>query len=162
MTTRNLTLTSLFATLLFISSYFKLPIGMVPVTTQTFFVVIIGLTLPPLHAFFATSISALLQIIFQNVLPSVTFGFILGFILCATLISWGKQFTSTTLQLSVLVAIGSLCIYAIGVPYFVWLTNGKYTLLSALSITMTPFLIGDTIKAIASIMIAKRLTKLNR
>lgn len=159
MKTKDITLTALFSVLLFISSFFKLPIGPVPVTTQTFFVLIIGLVLSPKLAFLATFINLILQSIFSNAHTSVTFGFIIGFIVAATVTSLIVQRKSTLLLRCVAVIIATLVIYACGTIYFNILLPSK-TFGEVIAITMTPFLIGDTLKAILAVFIAQRLKKL--
>lgn len=158
MKTKELTLTALFSVLLFISSFFKLPIGPVPVTTQTFFVLIIGLVLTPKLAFLATLINLLLQSIFSNAHANVSFGFIIGFVVAATLTAVIVQHRSSLLLRSMAVIIATLVIYACGTFYFNIIVPNK-TLGEVIALTMTPFLIGDTIKALFAIIVASRLKK---
>lgn len=162
MKAKQIALTSLFAVLLFISSYFKFPIGPVPVTTQTFFVIVIGMCLPLPLAFLATTISAVLQIVFQGAIPSPTFGFVLGFIVCAVFLAATQKIQQSIIVSAVLVVIASLFIYAVGIPYFMAMTNGKYDLIKTISLTFTPFILGDTIKAVVAMSIAPRIKKLLR
>lgn len=156
MKTKDITLTALFSVLLFISSFFKLPIGPVPVTTQTFFVLIIGLVLSPKLAFLATFINLILQSIFSNAHASVTFGFIIGFIVAATLTALITQRHSSFLISCITVIIATLAIYSCGTLYFNMMLPSK-TFSEVIAMTMTPFLIGDAIKAIFAILIAQRL-----
>lgn len=158
MKTKDITLTALFSVVLFISSFFKLPIGPVPVTTQTFFVLIIGLVLSPKLAFLATFINLMLQSIFSNAHASVTFGFIIGFIVAATVTSLIVQQKSSFLLSLMAVIIATLAIYACGTVYFNMMLPNK-TFSEVIAITMLPFLIGDTLKAIFAIFIAQRLKK---
>jgi biotin transport system substrate-specific component len=51
--------------------------------------------------------------------------------------------------------IGSLIVYAAGVPWLKVVTGMTYT--KALAVGMYPFLIGDTLKIIAAAFIAKSL-----
>lgn len=156
MKTKDITLAALFSVLLFISSFFKLPIGPVPVTTQTFFVLIIGLILSPKLAFLATVINLLLQIIFSNSLSSVSFGFIVGFIVAATLTAIIRQHQSSFLMSCIAVIIATLAIYACGTFYFSIMSPSR-TFNEVIALTMTPFLIGDAIKAVFAVIIAQRL-----
>lgn len=156
MKTRDITLTALFSVLLFISSFFKLPIGPVPVTTQTFFVLIIGLVLSPKLAFLTTLINLILQSIFSNAHASVTFGFIIGFIVAATVTSLIVQRKYSFLLSCVAVIIATLIIYACGTLYFNMMLPSK-TFSEVIAMTMTPFLIGDAIKAVFAVIVAQRL-----
>lgn len=156
MKTKDITLTALFSVLLFISSFFKLPIGPVPVTTQTFFVLIIGFVLTPKLAFLATFINLLLQSIFSSAYSSPTFGFIIGFIVASTLVSIMAKRQSSLLSSGIAAIAATLIIYTCGTLYFNMMFPNK-TFSEVLALTMIPFLIGDTIKALCAIVIARRL-----
>lgn len=160
MKTKQLTLAALLAALTLISSYFKFPIGPVPVTLQTFVVVLTGLVLLPKYAFLSQVISTVLLVVFNNALASPTFGFILGFILCATFISVMTKRSHALMTTLLAVIIGSLLIHIVGLAYFVTVLSQKYTVLSALAVTFTPFIIGDTLKAAAAIIISRRVKPL--
>lgn len=162
MKTKQLTLSALLAALTFVSSYFTFPIGPVPVTLQTFFVVLSGLVLLPKYAFLTQTISLLLLVIFKNALASPTFGFVIGFIVCASVIALITHRTNKLPIQVIAVIIGSLLIHVVGVLYFASVLSQKYTILSALAVTFTPFIIGDTLKAIAAIFISRRLQALKK
>lgn len=157
MKTKDLTLASLLAVLTFISSYFSFPIGPVPVTLQTTLVLLTGLLLKPSTAFLAQFTNVILMCLFRSSFASPTFGFLLGFILAATALAYMKE-KKFNLILAILIA--SILVYVIGVPYFTVLLSEKYTLISALNVTFTPFIIGDTIKAVVAYILANRLQKL--
>ncbi|QTU83117.1 biotin transporter BioY [Carnobacteriaceae bacterium zg-C25] len=161
MKTKDMTITALFSVLLFLSSFFKLPIGPVPVTTQIFFVLVIGLLLRPKLAFLSTLISLLLQCIFSMAYASLTFGFVIGFVISATVISLLTTNCPTTIRSIVSVSIGTLVIYICGTLYFHHMLPSK-TLLDVITLTTTPFLMGDFIKAILAIAMAKTLRKIYR
>ncbi|MBS4750285.1 biotin transporter BioY [Carnobacteriaceae bacterium zg-ZUI78] len=157
---KDITLISLFAVLTFVSSYFILPIGPVPVTTQTFFIIVTGLLLKPFSACLTQIINIMLMCVFKSAFASPTFGFLLGFVVSATILSLLTYRKKNMLLMVVATMIASICIYLVGIPYFVATTHGKYTFITALSVTLTPFIIGDTIKAIMAIIVAKTLRPL--
>lgn len=157
MKTKDLTLASLLAVLTFISSYFSFPIGPVPVTLQTTLVLLTGLLLKPSSAFLAQLTNVLLMCLFRSSFASPTFGFLLGFILAATTLAYMKEKKLNTI---LAIFIASILVYVIGVPYFTAMLSQKYTLISALNVTFTPFIIGDTIKAIVAYFLANRLQHL--
>ena len=78
---------------------------------------------------------------------SATFGYILGFVAAAALVGWLAQrgWTRTPWRTAAAMVLGSIAIYAIGVP---WLkaTLGL-TWSTAISLGLTPFLVADLLKA---------------
>lgn len=66
LTTRELTLCSLMAALTYISSFISLPLGPVPFTLQTLFVLLSGLILQKKAAVLAQSLHLLLILLFKG------------------------------------------------------------------------------------------------
>ena len=162
LTTKDLTLIALFAALTFVSSYIKIPIGPVPITAQTCFVLLTGLLLKPYAAFLAQVINLLLVIITRGgfgVFQQPSTGFLFGFILAATFIALICQKSQHVVLLVGTVLIASLLIYVIGVPYYMVATN-TLNIGKALSTVFIPFIIGDLIKAAIAFVAAARLRKL--
>lgn len=160
MKTKHLTITALFSVVLFISSYFTLPIGLVPVTTQTFFVILIGLLLPWQFALLATTTNLILQCLFQSAFLKPSFGFILGFIVASTLLSWLSYSKNAIIRQALSVISISLVLYIVGVAYFMVLFPHK-PFWDILSILVLPFLIGDTVKALLALTVVKHLKKIS-
>ncbi|SHK82214.1 biotin transport system substrate-specific component [Clostridium cavendishii DSM 21758] len=173
--TKDLILTSLFTALTCIGSYIAIPLGPVPITLQTFFVIMSGIIL-------GSKLGALSQITYLFIgllgipvfsggtggLTSVlkpSFGFILGFILAAYIIGkiTEKNRNLKTIIFSVL--LGNLIIYLIGIPYFYIIFSsfiGKsITLSKTLSYTLIPFIPGDLIKSFSLILLCNILLKKN-
>ena len=78
------------------------------------------------------------------------FGYLLGFVLSASLMSWlaSKGNDRNVVSALGLFIIGELAIYAIGVP---WLAIDLHiSLIKAISVGMTPFLIFDIAKAVVA------------
>ena len=79
---------------------------------------------------------------------SLLFGYLLGFIVAVALMSWlaTKGNDRQVVSAVGLFVIGELAIYAIGVP---WLAVDLHvSLAKAVTLGMTPYLIGDLIKAV--------------
>lgn len=169
--TRDLIITSLFTSLTAVGGFIAIPLGPVPITLQTIFVVLSGLIL-------GAKLGALSQIIYIILgllgLPifsggtggltsvvSPSFGFLIGFIAAAYVIGKVTEKNKSLSKIIYSVILGSFVIYAIGVPYFYFIfTNflGKsINFYTALKYACIPFIPGDIIKAVISIILAKKL-----
>lgn len=131
----TLTLSALFCTLICVGSFMRIPMpNMIPITLQTFFVLLTGLVLPLKASILATvSYMALGLIglpIFSGgggigyvLMPS--FGFIIGFVVASVIMSiiaekLKKRSFSQYFAISLL---GVAVIYIIGILYFAFITN---------------------------------------
>ena len=171
LTTRDLIITSLFTSLTVVGGFISIPLGPLPVTLQTLFVVLSGLIL-------GAKLGALSQITYVILgligLPifsggtggltsvvSPTFGFLISFIVAAYVIGKLTEKNKSLPRIICSVILGSLIIYVIGVPYFYFIfTNylGKsINFYAALKYACIPFIPGDIIKAILAIILAKQL-----
>jgi biotin transport system substrate-specific component len=171
LTTRDLIITALFTSLTAVSGFISVPLGPVPITMQTIFVVLSGLII-------GAKLGALSQIIYVILgligLPifsggtgglisivSPTFGFLIGFIVAAYVIGKLTEKNKSLTKIIYAVIVGSLIIYIIGVPYFYFIFThylGKgINFYQALKFACLPFIPGDIIKAIISITLAKQL-----
>ena len=131
----TLTLSALFCTLICISSFIRIPMpNMMPVTLQTFFVLLTGLVLPLKASTLAITTYIALGLIGLPIfsgggglgyvlLPN--FGFIIGFLIATVIISVITQkFNYSKLwQYIVISLLGIAVIYIIGVLYFAFITN---------------------------------------
>ena len=131
----SLTLSALFCTLICVGSFIRIPMpNMMPVTLQTFFVLLTALVLP----FKASTLAILTYIalglmglpIFSGggglgyaLMPS--FGFIIGFVVATVIISFltEKLKNRKLWHLIVISLLGIVIIYLIGILYFVFITN---------------------------------------
>jgi biotin transport system substrate-specific component len=171
LSTRDLIITALFTALTAVSGFISIPLGPVPLTLQTLFVVLSGLLL-------GGKLGALSQITYVILgligLPifsggsggltsvvSPTFGFLLSFIVTAYVIGKLTEKNKSLFRIISSVTLGSFIIYIIGVPYFYFIfTNylGKsINFYTALKYACIPFIPGDIIKAALSIILAKQL-----
>lgn len=164
LTTREVTLSSLMAALTLISGYISLPLGPVPFTLQTLFVLLTGLILQKRAAFLAQGLHLFLILIFKGFQSflSPSFGFVLGFIVGAYFMARFLENRPFTIK-SVIVAIlmGSSIFYLLGLPYMTFILNGYLDLNMANSLILKTgfllFLPGDVIKAVFAFIISARL-----
>lgn len=125
----------------------------VPLTLQTFAVLLTGAALGSLRGVLALTIYALAGVAgvpwFAQGASGygfATFGYILGFILAAFIVGkLAEHGNSTTLLRSAyLMVVGNVAIFAVGVS---WLkVSFDWTWANAIAQGLTPFLIGDAIK----------------
>lgn len=168
---RSLILCALFAALTAVGSLVKIPIGGVMIITlQTFFVFLAGLMLEPKYAFFSQLVYMAMGLIGLPVFSTggglsyvlmPTFGFVLGFCLCATLTSLLVRKNLAALMLDhtnkamriariVLYSIAAIvAMYVIGVGYMYMIRNlyshESVTIVSLIK-AMGMFLLADSVK----------------
>ncbi|UJF16400.1 biotin transporter BioY [Jeotgalibaca sp. MA1X17-3] len=153
---------SLMAALSFVGGMIAIPVGPVPVTLQTLFVLLSGFILSVPAAFLSQLLHLLLVLLvkgFQTTM-SPSFGFLIGFILSATLIAWLRE-NKKMENLSLLAIIGTVVIYLVGTPYMAFILNvvleSHLSLLQILMSGVILFLPGDIIKGIIAVMTVKSL-----
>lgn len=169
-TTKEITLVALFAGLTAIGAFISLPIGPVPITLQTLFVILGGIILGP-------KLGALAQIVYiglgligipifsgftggpQSVLKP-SFGFLIGFIFAAfivgKIVNINSQCTMHNAQFTIRVwvasIVGTIVIYLFGVPYMYYILNvvmsKELSLDAILKMGFWAFLPGDIVKLI--------------
>ncbi len=132
-----------------------LPGNPVPITGQTFAVLLVAAGTGLLRGVASTVLYAALGLVgvpwfadASSGFVSATFGYILGFIAAAALVGWLAQrgWTRAPWRTALAMVVGDLAIYAIGVP---WLKAAiGLTWAKAVSLGLTPFLVGDLLKAV--------------
>lgn len=134
-----------------------LPFTPVPVTGQTFAVLLTAAALGMWRAIASMSLYAVAGLAgvpwfaggsaaFSAGVLTVSFGYVVGFIAAAGLVGYLAQrgATRTALRTAGLMVLGNIVIYAVGV---VWLAVAiSVPLSTAVELGLTPFLIGDAIK----------------
>ena len=158
---RNLFLSLSFAIVTALSAQIRIviPISPVPITGQTFVVLLAGLVLGSTFGavsmlmylfigmsglpFFSAGVAGL------AILKSPTIGYIVGFFLAAYAIG---QFANRPI---IGILLGSLIIYSCGVAGLILILNTS--LQNAITIGVIPFLIGDFIKSFLAIALAYKL-----
>jgi biotin transport system substrate-specific component len=134
-----------------------IPMVPVPITMQTFAVLFVGTVLGPARGAVALALYLVLGVaglpIFAggtsgSILALPSGGYIVGFIAASVVVGWFAKLTWDRHVLKTLLSfsIGSLVIYAFGVP---WLAVSLgVDLWTAIQFGVVPFLIGDALKAL--------------
>lgn len=135
-----------------------LPFTPVPITGQTFAVLLGALALGPGLALAGTALYAVVGLAGVpwfagasgglRMLSDPSFGYIVGFVIAAAVVGWLGARGADRRPLSTIVAmlVGNLVIYAFGVG---WLAVSLgVSLARALELGMAPFLIGDLVKVL--------------
>lgn len=167
LTARELTQISLLAALTYVSGFILIPMGPVPFTLQTLFVLMTGLLLQPRAALLTQVLHLLLKLLLgggQSVL-SPSFGFVFGFILAAWGMSLFLQFHGNRVSsYMTAVLLGTVLSYVIGMPYMAVILNGymgaDYSITQIFWMGMGLFIPGDLVKAGIAVIAARRLNKL--
>ncbi|WP_254812552.1 biotin transporter BioY [Streptomyces cavourensis] len=126
----------------------------VPVTGQTFAALLIGTSLGARRGFLSLAVYAVVGMAGMPwfaggasgyAMPSL--GYILGMLLAATAVGAlaRRGGDRSVLRTAGTMAVGSVIIYAVGVPYLALATG--MSLSAAVAAGLTPFLIGDALKA---------------
>jgi biotin transport system substrate-specific component len=165
---RHLVLVIAGALLIAISANYAVPVpgSPVPVTGQTFAVLLVGGALGfrrgalatglyvvlglflPVYAQHASGIATIATVTGGHVVLGATGGYIVGFIVAAALVGrlaelgWDRNVVGAIAAM----VLGSLAIYAVGVPWLMAATG--FDLATAIDKGASPFVIGDAIKLI--------------
>lgn len=144
---------ALLAALIAVGAFIQIPIGPVPVTLQTFFIVLAGFILGPVNGALAMILyiaaGAIGLPIFAGgkagfaVLFGPTGGYLIGFIGTAYLAGLGKHSKSIIMPL-VWGLAGLAVVYAVGFLRLKFVLDISYV--KAAAIGITPFIAGDIIK----------------
>ncbi len=165
--TRTLVLMSLTIALTSAGAYIRIPIGPVPITLQTFFVLISGAVLGPGPGAMAMATYIVLGLAGLPIFSSgggpqyifaPTFGFLLSFPVASAIVGYGLKWAERKegrIRLVTVLFLGTGSIYLVGVPYLAgylrWIQQKEVGLGSVFVMGMVPFLPGDLAKiAIAS------------
>ncbi len=173
-TVRSIVLVAAFTALIAVGAWLSIPafwFVAVPITLATLFVVLAGLLLGPWLGLAAVGLYLLAGIIglpvFANgnsgvgYLLGPTGGFLLGYALAALIAGLISRINPENIVILIIAAIAaSVAIYLPGVPWLHrWMVgnNPDHSLTVTLSKAVLPFLVGDTLKAIAAVLIARSL-----
>ncbi len=159
-----ITYSSLFVALIAAGAFLAIPIGPVPLVLQNMFVLLAGILLGPRWGIAAVGIYLLIGIcglpVFSQgrggigMIFGPTGGYLLGYlpaVFTAGLIAkfWNNKIIA---DISAMVA-GSAIIYTTGIPWLKVVTGMGWG--KALALGMYPFIIGDILKIIGAVYIAK-------
>ncbi len=161
-TLRGMAFTCLMTALTAVGAQIAVPMGPVPVVLTNLFVLLSGLLLGPARAAAAMGLYVLLGAVGLPVfaqfkgglahLTGPTGGYLAGFIAAAWITGALSRAGSHKLFDVAAVIVGSLTIYALGVPWLKWVTGMPWS--KAVTVGMLPFLVGDGIKAAAAVALA--------
>ena len=171
----NIALAGLFCALICVGSYIKIPIPNLPITMQTFFVLMTGLVLPWKTAFFASISFMVLGLVGLPVFTSgggigyvfmPSFGYIIGFVIAVTLMGYvlSKVKKNSFLILLAVAFLGVVIIYIIGIAYFALIANvyngqGR-SFVWILQSTVIPFIPKEIISILAAVLVSYKLRPL--
>lgn len=169
---KDITQIGIFAALTAIGAFISIPIGPVPISLQTFFVLLSGIILGSRKAILSQIVYVMLGLIglpifagfsggFQTVFKP-SFGFIIGFIIAAYFVGKIAEKKSKSIKcMSIAVLVGSLIIYIVGLPYMYYILNiilsKNLDIIQIMKIGMFMFIPGDILKAIVAVLIGKKL-----
>jgi biotin transport system substrate-specific component len=143
-----------------VAAQLAIPTQPVPFTFQTLAVLLVGASLGTVRGALSMALYALVGAlglpVFSgashgvSVLFGATGGFIFGFIVAAALVGYlaEKSWSSNALKMFASYAIGSIVIYAVGIPVLAGVAFAGD--LKATTLYMVPFMIWDVVKAVAA------------
>jgi biotin transport system substrate-specific component len=164
---RKLVYAALFSALTAVSAWITIPLFPVPITLQTFFVVLSGGVLGAYFGALAMAVYLLIGFIglpvFSRgqsglgVLAGPTGGYLIGFVLCAIVVGLIVKMRKGPGFLWYLLAMaaGTLAIYACGIARLSLVLH--MPLDTAFIVGVLPFVPGDMVKAIVAAFVAKKL-----
>ena len=178
----TLTLSALFCTLICVGSFIRFPMpNMMPITLQTFFVLLTGLILPVKASTLAITTYIALGLIGLPIFSGggglgyilmPNFGFIIGFFIATVIISVVTQKLkySKLWEYIIISLFGIAVIYIIGVLYFAFITNvhnnNDYSVIWFIQTVFLPFLPKEIIciilASISAYKIKPYITKFSR
>ena len=157
---------SLMAALIAVGAYLAIPIGPVPIVLQNLFVLLAALLLGSRWGLAAVGIYLLVGAVGFPVFSGgkgglahfmgPTWGYLIGFAVCAFVA--GNLAGRGSIRIAadlVAVTVGSLLVYACGVPWLKAVTGMSWQ--KAFMVGMAPFLIGDAFKAATAVLLARSL-----
>ena len=163
---RWMVLASLMAALTAVGAYIHVPIGPVPIVLSTLFVILSGLLLGSRWGLTSMALYLLVGAIGIPVFAGgkgglahflgPTGGYLFGYLLASWMTGFISERSRGLMALDILaVVVGSLMIYAFGVPWLKMVTQMSWQ--KALIAGALPFLIGDAVKAFAVLILARAL-----
>lgn len=164
--TKDLVTAALIAALITVGAWVALPIGPVPVTLQTFAIVLAALVLPPRQAFAAVGVYILAGAVGVPVFASgraglaviagPTGGFLAGFLVGAPLAAWARVVFVRRVGATPADAVAAAV--AIGVTYSLGWAHLAFVLglgpAAAFAGGVVPFVVADALKAGAAVVVA--------
>lgn len=169
---RMLVLCGMFAALMALGAYIKIPLPGIPFTLQTLFVILAGLLLGARGGLIAVLVYIFIGLAGLPVFSGggglmyvfkPSFGYIVGFALGAFVTGWfaEKNTNNSTIQMILAALAGTAVIYTLGLTWYYVIANYYLnTPVGAATLMISGFLMtlpGDLIKIAVSILLARRL-----
>ncbi len=171
---KDITQIGIFTALTAVGAFISIPIGPVPITLQSFFILLSGIILGSKKAMFSQITYLLLGLIgfpifsgFSGGLQHIfkpSFGFIIGYVAAAYVV--GKLTEEKTASQYLLAAVfaGTLIIYTFGLPYMYYILNimlnSNLSIVKILQLGMFAFIPGDMLKAVIIVFFAQKISPL--
>lgn len=167
--TKDLVLIALFASLTSIGAQISIPIGPVPITLQSLFCLLSALILGAKGGALSQILYVFMGLIGLPVFSggqggltfaiSPTFGFVIGFIMCAYAVGIiSSKLNKTVLNYFIASLVGTIIIYLFGIIFFYfnmkYLVHKNLNFYTILKLTTIPFLPGDLLKCIVASLVA--------
>ncbi|GBE14829.1 biotin transporter BioY [bacterium BMS3Abin14] len=167
--TRDIVLVALTVALTSAGAYLRIPIGPVPITLQTFFVLLSGAVLGPWLG--ATAMCAYIILglaglpVFTSgggpqYLLSPTFGFLLSFPVASAVVGLvlrGAGPEATRRRIAVAMFCGTFLVYLVGIPWLglnlSWIQHKELGAGAVMMMGMVPFLPGDLLKILLAVWV---------
>ncbi|MGM0395621.1 MAG: biotin transporter BioY [Bacillota bacterium] len=175
-TARELTMISLFSALTAIGAFVSIPLGPVPITLQTLFVLLAGFLLTPRAA-------AMSQIVYigiglagvpifsgftgglQTILKP-SFGFLVGFVAASIVASIISKEHRTIPGFFLAGITATFVMYLLGIPYMAFILNyvmdSGLSLKAILNLGLLLFLPGDALKLVVAVYLGNRISKIRQ
>ncbi len=166
--TKNILMTAMFAALIAVGAFIRIPLPPVPLTLQTLFVLAAGLMLGPVKGLFSVLVYLFIGLIGLPVFTGggglgamlgPTGGFLFGLIPAVVVTGLfsnlagipeeGKPKARSAILMGVGVLLGTLCIYAVGLPWLKYSRSMTWT--TTLVAGLYPFIIGDILKMVVAV-----------
>ncbi len=156
-------LTATFVALITVGAWISIPLPPVPLTLQTFFVLLAGVIMKRyavIPAALYLTLGALNIPVFHNALAGIgvilgpTGGFLIGFIPAALIAGLAYEQRERIIRITGLIA-ATTAIYLFGISWLSFSTG--ISLAQAVLIGVIPFLVGDALKGIAVYYIGERI-----
>lgn len=176
LTTKEIVYVSLFSALTAIGAFIQIPLGPVPITLQTMFVLLSGFILGPKLALFSQLVYVLLGLFGLPIFAGMTggiqsilkpsFGFIIGFLVASYIVGLLCKGGRRSLYSYIIAgAIGTAVMYIIGIPYMALILNGVLksglTFVRILEIGLLLFIPGDILKLLVASIIGYRMKSIS-
>jgi biotin transport system substrate-specific component len=178
---KDLLLTSFFAILTGVGAYLTIPMFPISFTMQTFVVLMSGLLLGPKYGPLSQTLYIAMGLlglpVFAggrgglNYVFSPSFGFLMGFILMSWLAAfWGSRIPAerkgAAWRYSAVSFAASAALYVVAIPCFYlnmnYVTGVEMSFVRAVQVAFLPFVLPDTLKAVAAGWLASRTIPLLR